>query len=106
MTVIVKDEDGELVPLTGAEIRFSVKAKIDDADYTFQRSNSGAGGNDTEIKIIADGEYEVYLVSANTQNITPRSYKYDSEVILPDGNNKTPVWGKLTIKADVTRPAS
>lgn len=100
--VTVKDENGNAVDITGASIKFSVKERIGDASYVFQKTS--AQSSEITITDAANGEYEVYIVPANTQNLDIVSYQYDSELIVATGEVYTIVRGEFTVLAEITRP--
>jgi hypothetical protein len=103
--VVVRDEDGVVVPITGAAIYYSVKKNINDTELAIEKKNSVAGGADAQIEITDDvnGEYTIKLLASDSQEKDPGPYCYDSEVVLTNGNAKVPVWGLLNIKQDVGR---
>lgn len=102
----VTDENDAVVPITDAEIIFSVKADFDDESYIFQRKNSFAGGNDSQIKITdgANGLAEIYLVPENTADLPAGTYVYDVWVKLTTGEEKTVVQNRLFLLEAVKKP--
>jgi len=102
----VTDDNDDPVPITDAEIIFSVKADFDDENYIFQRKNSFAGGGDTEIKITdgANGEAEIYLVPDNTKDLSAGTYVYDVWVKLTTGQERTVVQNRLFLLESVKKP--
>lgn len=67
----VKDASGAALNLTGFSATFTVDDK--DGVKQFERKNTAAGGDDTQIKFTdADGGVlQVYIVPTNTANMTP-----------------------------------
>jgi hypothetical protein len=67
----VLDVNGSPLNLTGFKATFTVDYK--DGVKQFDRKNTAAGGSDAEIKFtnVAGGVLQVYLVPANTANMTP-----------------------------------
>ena len=104
--VTVKDGDGNAVNITGASIIFSVKEKIGDTGYNFQKKNTAAGGGDSQIKITdaVNGIYEVYIVPTDTQTLDIGNYEYDSELTTATSKVYTVVRGELNIMDEITRP--
>jgi len=102
----VTDEDDIAVPIIGAEIIFSVKDDFTDEEYIFQRKNSFAGGDDTEIKITdgGNGLAEIYLVPDNTKDLMAGTYVYDVWVKLTSGKEKTVVQNRLFLEDSVKKP--
>jgi hypothetical protein len=100
--VTCKDGEGAVVNITGATIKFSVKEKIGDTTCKIEKSSAVA----TEINITdaVNGEYEIYLLPADTQNLDIGSYEYDSELTTTTGKVYTTVRGEFNVLADVTRP--
>jgi len=102
----ITDEDDVAVPITDAEIIFSVKEDFTDEGFIFQRKNSFAGGDDTEIKITdgGNGIAEIYLVPDNTKDLTAGTYVYDVWVKLTSGKEKTVIVNRLFLKDSVKKP--
>lgn len=99
--IIAKDADGAVVNITGATAIFSVKKKLIDAAYIFQKTTA----NPAQISITepTDGELEVYILPADTQEETPGDYEYDCQ-LTTSGNVYTIVIGRFKIHSEVTRP--
>lgn len=102
----ITDEDDIAVPITDAEIIFSLKDDFIDEGYIFQRKNSFAGGDDTEIKIIdgGNGIAEIYLVPDNTKDLMAGTYVYDVWVKLTSGKEKTVIVNRLFLEDNVKKP--
>lgn len=100
--VIVKDEDDAVINITGAAIRFSVKEKISDVAYEIEKSR--AVGAEIAITDAANGEYEIFLVPADTQDMDVGSYEYDSELTTSGGKVYTVVRGEFVVLAEISRP--
>ena len=103
----ITDEDDVAIPITDAEIIFSVKDDFTDEEYIFQRKNSFAEGDDTEIKITdgGNGLAEIYLIPDNTKDLNAGSYVYDVWVKLTSGKEKTVVQNRLFLEDSVKKPA-
>ena len=94
-----------VVPLTGAKIWFSVKKYYIDEEYQFQRKNADAGGSIAEIKMTdpANGRFEIYIVPANTEEMSADNYIYDIQIELSPYGKKTVVKSTLILEDDVTK---
>ena len=88
--------------LSGAAIVFTVKQDIDDTEIAFQKKNTAAGGDDSQIKIIEDyikyeedpesplyglmvGVVEVYIQPADTDDLSEADYRYDMVITISSG---------------------
>lgn len=107
LSLTVNDHDDNAVDLTGAKIIFTVKSKMSDPDdkALFQKKNSLAGGDDSEIKILnpSGGSAEIYIVPTDTDNVDPGNYMWDVQVTLANGKTYTVLRGRVTFKGDVTQ---
>jgi hypothetical protein len=106
----VTDENGDEIDLANTKIWFTVKKdydnESDDSEAEFQLKNIYAGGDDTQIKILeptTDGQYEVYIKKAHTQNMTPDLYVFDVQIDHPTYGIQYPTEGSFTLKKEVTR---
>jgi len=109
---LTNKDNGNAIPLDGAEITFSVKKLINDAAYTFQRHNTAAGGGDTEIDFLpiamggtgdgTDGKIIVYTVPANTSGKDPGEYVYDLYITDSSSSIDIPIIDVFRIKKSVT----
>lgn len=101
----ITDEDNNAVDITDAQIIFSVKEDYDDEEYIFQRKNSFAGGDDTEILITDEtgGLCEIYIIPDNTSDLKAGTYVYDVWVKLTTGKEKTVVANRLFLKDSVKK---
>lgn len=79
-----------------ASCYFSVKEKITDSAYTFQKSlNNG-------ITKVSTGIYQIAIVPSDTENIEYGDYYYDLEIGI--GTDKyTIMKGKFEVDYDITR---
>jgi hypothetical protein len=94
LIVTVYDEDDVIIPLDGTEqIFFTVKASTQDEEFLIQKRNDNAGGGDEEINITVptSGEFEVYLIPADTEDLEPSVYVYDIKMLI-DNKQKTIVF--------------
>lgn len=101
----ITDEDNNAVDITDAQIIFSVKEDYVDEEYIFQRKNSFAGGDDTEILITDEtgGLCEIYIIPDNTSDLKAGTYVYDVWVKLTTGKEKTVVANRLFLKDSVKK---
>ena len=95
------DEDGVIVDLTGAELRFSVKKDrfLDDTDALISKSSPSSGITITDA---TGGKFKVLVDAADT-DLEAREYEYDIQ--LKDAGDKvtTIFTGIFTIEQDVTK---
>lgn len=86
--VVVTDENGDLVDLTGSTLYFRVKKLIADATYVIDKDSDTAGeidfllpqsGNDNK------GRADVKLVHNDTKSLDPGVYTYDVWIELVSG---------------------
>lgn len=99
----VKDKDGVEFPLTGASITFTVRATELGAE-SFKRQNLAAGGDATEIEDsdLANGEFIIHIIPANTTGLTPGKYFYDIEITTSTAKVYTVSKGTFEIIQDIT----
>ena len=98
----VTDENENVVNITGATVRFTVKENISDSDPgAFQLTSA------TPAQITIDdggnGKARIFVTNANTQDLEIKRYLYDVQVQPASGGVKTVVSGSFTITPDITR---
>lgn len=76
--------------------RFSCKNAFGDAEYIFQKTLENG------ISKIETGKYRVRVAPEDTENITPKSYRYDLEIGV-NGDKYTVLRGSLKVVEDITR---
>jgi hypothetical protein len=111
VTANYKDEEGNItgpVDLNGAKIWMTVKQRSGDPDdqALFMKRNTAAGGSDDEIKILTpttNGQAEIYIIPADTEEMDPGTYQYDIQVKLSNNKTYTITRGKITFSEDVTK---
>ena len=96
-TIYFQDEDGAPIDITGWELRFTVKAKIDDLDSAAVISKIITTFTDP-----TGGEAGISLSSADT-DLTIGSYLWDIQAKSNLGQVTTCLEGILNISQDVTR---
>lgn len=96
-TIYFTNDDNVPINITGWEIRFTVKAKIDDLDSAAVISKIITVFTDPTV-----GEAELSLSTTDT-NQTIGSYLYDLQVKTNLGQVTTVLEGILNISQDVTR---
>lgn len=98
-----KNSAGVAQDITGAAITFSVKKTLDSNKVLFTRKNTAAGGSSAEIDDtdLANGQFTVIFVPANTQNLEPGEYEYDVNIVV-SGKEYTGAQDQLEIKDTVT----
>lgn len=90
LRLVVTDEDGEFVDLTGAIVYFRVKTAVSAADPALIEKDSGTVA---EIEILTPqattgnkGRADIKLVPSDTSALTaPQTYVYDAWVVLASG---------------------
>lgn len=102
LKVTIKGADGVVVDITNATIKFTVKKNVADEENKIQKTTNSA--SQISITDAANGEYEIYLLPADTQDMDVDNYEYDSELITAAGKVYTVVRGEFSILAEVTRP--
>lgn len=107
LSLIVNDHNNDPVDLTNAKLTFTLKEKMSDPDdqAIFQKKNTEAGGDDTEIKVLdpVGGSAEIYIVPDDTDDVNPGNYMWDVQVTLANGKTYTVLRGRVTFKEDVTK---
>lgn len=98
----VVDENSNVVNLTGATLRFTVKKNNSIADPgEFQLTSASAA------QILIDdpgnGKARIFVTNANTQTLEIRRYIYDVQVQPASGGVKTVVSGTFAVTEDATR---
>jgi len=103
LNIVVKDAEGVEVPLTGAEIIFSVKLDAKETEYEFQRKNTAANGDASQIEDVdlANGNFKVHIIPANTLDMKIREHSYDVEVTL-GSKVYTVIFSKFILNMDIT----
>jgi len=95
----VVDEDGSNPNITAASLTFTVKDAVE-GSVVFQRKNTAAGGDDTEIEITngAGGIFVVKIIPANTSSLDINTtYYYDAEINISNYGVKTIAHGTFTV---------
>ena len=100
LEVTVLDTNGNPVDLTGAQIKFTARTKIDRKKVIEKSSTDPAQITITDA---ANGKYEIYLIPSDTYSLKPGKYVFDSQVTLSSGQVYTVVFGTIEVKPDVTR---
>jgi len=99
LRVLVRDEDTNIVDVTGATALFTVKETKNSASSTFQRSTDVSG--EGEIGAADKGELFFYVVPANTSGLSIRQYVFDVKLTLAAGTVYTVVEGVLNLQKTV-----
>ena len=109
ITVVCKDEDGNLVNLDGASIYMTARHRTNDTSAVIYKRNTAAGGSDAEIEILDQstylGYYRIKLVPTDTRLLrVDRDYVWDSWVVLASGAYYQAIpRDSLVLLASVTR---
>jgi len=94
-----RDSSGAVVNLTGAVIKMTVRTSPSAANIVFQKTSA----DPTQIAITgaATGQFEIYIVPANTSTRECKRYWYDVEITL-SSKVHTGIVSTFTILEDVT----
>ncbi len=98
----VTDENGNVVDLTGATIRFTVKKLNSVADPGEFQLTSAVAAQIT-LDDPGNGKARIFVTNTQTQDLEIRSYIYDVQVQPASGGVKTVVSGSFSVTEDVTR---
>ena len=100
LQVTVKDADGVAVGLTNYTAKFTVRTKPDTDTVTIAKTTTLAA--EIDITDPTNGILEIYIVPADTKDLTPRSYDYDVEITSATSIVSTVVKSTFTIQADIS----
>jgi hypothetical protein len=95
-----RDEDGNVIDITGWTIFFTVKADIDDVD-----DDAVIKKTITEHTNPANGETKIILTSDET-NLAIQGYVFDIQTKNASNEIQTIIEGTLTVTKDVTQRTS
>lgn len=98
--VVTKISDGSRADITAGVLIYTVKIDGTDTTATIQKSSENAG--EIDITDPVEGEAEINLVPADTQDLEPTTYVFDVEFTDSAGKKSTVVTGTLKLKQDVT----
>lgn len=84
------------VDVTGSSSKLTVKMRASDEVPLFQKTGSVLNGT--------LGQLSFDIVPADTVDLVPCPYSYDTEVTLANGKVYTVLRGQLNLKEDVTTP--
>lgn len=97
VTLVIVDQDGIAIDLTGAVCFFTVKENITDTDANAKIAKDW----DTHTDAV-NGETSFALVPADTSSLAIGRYFFDIQAKLADTTIHTPVQGIFKLVADVT----
>lgn len=82
--VTVKDGDGTIVDITGAEIVFTVRVNATDSTFSLQKKNLAAGGDATQISMDdpTNGIFRLHLLPSDTASLRASKYVYDFQLTM------------------------
>ena len=101
--VVVKNSLGVAVDLTSSTIKFTVKYNYNVADSAATIQKTTADPAEISLTDPTNGEFEIYVLPADTQLVVPLAYVYDIQIDLASGKRVTPVVGTFTLLRDVTK---
>lgn len=102
----IKDEEGKIVDtkvtnLAGYTARMQLRPTIESEIVTLELTTENG-------RIQIEPEYglvRIFLTDEETASLAVASYKYDLELITASGRVYGPLYGKVKVKAEVTRDA-
>jgi len=102
--IIVQDSDDNTVDVSGAAVVFTVRKTLGADDAEIERKNSAAGGDASEIEMTdpSNGEFKIYLIPSNTEDLEADVYVYDIQITL-GGKVYTILRDEFYLKEDVTK---
>jgi len=99
--VFAQEADGTAIDITGAlEIYFSLKKKLSDTSYLFQKTKTGGG---IVVNTPTNGEIAITIDNADTNSMPAGTYKYDVQLNDAAGKIHTIAIGNFVIKSEATR---
>lgn len=102
----IKDEEGEIVDtevtnLAGYTARMQLRPSVESETVTIELTTENG-------RIVIEPAYglvRIFLTAEETAALPVASYKYDLELITASGRVYGPLYGKVKVKAEVTRDA-
>lgn len=102
----IKDEEGEIVDtevtnLAGYTARMQLRPSVESETITIELTTENS-------RIVIEPAYglvRIFLTAEETAALPVASYKYDLELITASGRVYGPLYGKVKVKAEVTRDA-
>jgi len=95
LRVLVRDEDLNVIDITGATAVFTVKTTKSAASASISKSTAVSG--EGQIGAADEGEIFFFLVPADTSSLDVRQYVFDVKVTLSSGNAYTVVEGVVNL---------
>jgi len=95
LRVLVRDEDMNVIDITGATGVFTVKETKESTSPSIQKSTAVAG--EGQIGAADEGEMFFFLVPADTSSLDIRQYVYDVKLTLASGKTYTIVEGVVNL---------
>lgn len=96
----VVDEDGDAFPLTGATVKFTIRAAVD-SSLVFQLTSASVA--QINVYDAPHGKAYIIIENAHTQDLSIQQYQYDVEVINSTGKVSTVCRGTFNVTSDITR---
>ena len=96
ITVTVRDVDGNLIDLTGAEIRWVLKAPGGAAVWISKSTPPGEGIEILD-QVMDKGKFRVSIVPANTERFPSAVAKHEAVLVLA-GSRATVMYGEVTVQ--------
>lgn len=100
--IIVTDDDGDVVNISGAKIWFTVKKGYEDTDANaiFQLDSDTV--TEIEITDAVAGKAVIYIKASDTSGLAIRSYFFDIQIVETGREPRTLIIGMLIVRVDVT----
>lgn len=102
LVVTVRDDDGVLVDLAGATIKWSASQLLSGA---FSAEASIMKDDGDGIEVTGTGVFEVELLPADTESLSGKFY-HEAEITDVEDNIFTVLTGRMTVKPALIRAAS
>ena len=94
--IVIKDDDGNPIDISGSTIIFTMKNNMDDADPGILQKIQTTHTNPTL------GQSQIILSHTDTKALVPGSFFYDFQLTLDNGDVQTIDLNKVSVMADVT----
>jgi hypothetical protein len=98
-----KDQDENLINFAGYTARMQLRTDIAAAEASFSLTTE----DDGIVFGSGDGTMSLYISDEDTSALAPEfvkvNYVYDIELVAPNGDVMSPLYGKLSVTPEVTR---
>ena len=97
--ITARDENGDILPLTGYEIVW-VAYNLTSSQIVIIKSSTVPG--EIDVPTPASGEIHINLVSSDTENLQPKTYGHQCEVVDAFGANSLITTGHIAVNKSHT----